>query len=371
MKNITKILSVALVAMMVLSLSAVALAEDTTVYIPARLGRLVSGYYLEDYAYPTLSVHTDAAWNAAAGEMTATEDAITHLQFSEAPDWAGANVNGWTSINVDASGYGEIDPWKLQPGYWSASGYDDKGNTTWHVTGAWTNTPYHAGKDYGDYAVNVDYAMNGEAWKVAVTLKDSEDFFKTGMEGGTMTITFEKVDVKLSSSATAHTKVWYISQVSATYPEGNYIIGVEADFRNDSKQNLCSYRVSYAVSEKEIYKITYAPNTASILEDRDNQLSSSDYTKVGPNVPSTVVTPTTWNPKYPKIGTRGVFVHHYTADEAIYGEFYTSRDDWSNGTITAVSGSGSKLNKWYKNGHGAQVRNIKKGTSSFKSPRVK
>ena len=352
MKNITKILSVALVAMMVLSLSAVALADDTTVYIPARLGRLISGYYLEDYVYPTLSVHTDAAWNAAAGEMTATEDAITHLQFSEAPDWAGANVNGWTSIDVDASGYGEIDPWKLQPGYWSASGYDDKGNTTWHVTGAWTNTPYHAGKDYGDYSVNVDYAMNGKVWNVAVTLKDSEDFFKTGMEGGTMTIVFTRVNVQLDSvkpnGKLASTDVWYISQVSATYPEGNYIIGVEADFRNDAKQNLCSYRISYAASEKEIYKITYAPKTATLDE------SKTPYEVIGSLVPS----------KKP-------YIHHYNADEAIYGEFFTSRDAWSNGTITAMSGSGSKLNKWYKNGHGAQVRNIKKGTTSFKSPRVK
>lgn len=357
MKKTTKILSVALVAMMVLSLAAIAQADETTVYIPARAGRLLNGYYVEDYVFPTLSVHTDAAWNAAAGEVTAAEDAITHLQFSEAPDWAGANVNGWTNIEVDASGYGEIDPWKLQPGYWSWSAYDEMGNTTAHITGQWTNTPYHAGKDYGSYSVNVDYAMNGKAWQVAVTLKDAEDFFKTGMEGGTMTIVFTRVNVQLDSvkpnGKLASTDVWYISQVSATYPEGNYIIGVEADFRNDAKSNLCSYRVAYAVSEKEIYEITYAPKTATLDE------TTSPYTVIGSLVPSG------------GYDGKSKYIHHYNADEAIYGEYYTSRDAWSDGSVTAVSGSGSKLNKWYKSGHGAQVRNIKKGTTSFKSPRVK
>ena len=61
--------------------------------------------------------------------------------------------------------------------------------------------PYYAGKDYGDYSVNVSYYRNGKAYKVVVTLKDSEDFFRTGMEGGVMSITFERVKVELDSKA--------------------------------------------------------------------------------------------------------------------------------------------------------------------------
>jgi hypothetical protein len=386
MKNITKILSVALVAMMVLSLSAVALADDTTVYIPARLSKLGVDAVLDDFVYPTLKVKMSST--KALGDpcpIVAGDEADYLLYFSEKPDWAGAVVSSldgsWINIDVDDSGFGMIEgPLHRQPGMWSWSGPCDPitGKPKGHGVGG--DYPYYAGKDYGDYSVNVSYYRNGKAYKVVVTLKDSEDFFRTGMEGGVMSITFERVNVELDSikgyddddePIYASTDVWYISQVSATYPEGNYIIGVEADFRNDRKQNLYGYKVSYAVSEKEIYKITYAPNTASVLEDRDNQLSDSDYTPVGSSAPSTVVIPTTWNPKYPKLGTRGVFIHHYTADEAIYGEFYASRDAWADGKPTAVSGSGNKLNKWYKPGHGAQVRNIKKGTTSFKSPRVK
>ena len=40
MKKITRILSVALVALMVMSLSAMALAEDTAVFIPSKLAKL-------------------------------------------------------------------------------------------------------------------------------------------------------------------------------------------------------------------------------------------------------------------------------------------------------------------------------------------
>lgn len=362
MKNITKILSVALVAMMVLSLSAVALADDTTVYIPARLSKLGVDAIIDDFVYPTLKVKMSST--KALGDpcpIVAGDEADYLLYFSEKPDWAGAVVSkldgGWINIDVDDSGFGMIEgPLHLQPGTWSAGQwvYSAEGvDEIWHVTGG--DYPYYAGKDYGDYSVNVSYYRNGKAYKVVVTLKDSEDFFRTGMEGGVMSITFSKVNVELDSikgyddddePIYASTDVWYISQVSATYPEGNYIIGVEADFRNDRKQNLCSYRISYAVSEKEIYKITYAPNTTTIDE--------TTYTPISPVVPSTK--------KY---------IHHYTADEAIYGVFYSSRDAWSDGNATAVSGSGNKLNKWYKPGHGAQVRNIKKGTTSFKSPRVK
>lgn len=359
MKNTIRILSVALVAMMVLSLSAIALADDTTVYIPARLGKLGVDYVIDDFQFPTLKVKMSS--KVAMGDpcpYLAGDEADYRLYFSEKPDWAGAVVSsldgGWINLDVDDSGYAVIEgPLHLQPGMWSAGEWEytaDGVNTLWHVTGG--DYPYYAGKDYGDYSVNVSYYRNGKAYKVVVTLKDSADFFRTGMEGGVMSITFECVNVQLDSvkpnGDLASTDVWYISQVSANYPDGNYIIGVEADYRNDRKANLCSYRIIYAVSEKEIYKITYSPNTTTIDE------STYPYTVISPMVPS--IRP---------------YIHHYTADDAIYGEFFKSRADWENNTKTAVSGSGNKLGKWYAPGHGKQVRTVKKSTTSFKSPRVK
>ena len=118
MKNITKILSVALVAMMVLSLSAVALADDTTVYIPARLSKLGVDAVVDDFVYPTLSVKMSSrvATYGNPDDPTdpcpylAGEDADYLFYFSEKPDWAGATVSsldgGWISIDVDDSGFG-------------------------------------------------------------------------------------------------------------------------------------------------------------------------------------------------------------------------------------------------------------------------
>ena len=59
------------------------------------------------------------------------------------------------------------------------------------------------------------------------------------------------------------------------------------------------------------------------------------------------------------------YMHHYEADEPIYGE-YTA------GGKTYVSGSGDWLDTWYEKEHGRQLR--KKGlrkVTSFPSPRVR
>ena len=389
MKNITKILSVALVAMMVLSLSAVALADDTTVYIPKTLSKLIGSYDLDEFEFPTLSVKMSSRVPTFGNEKdpkdpcpyVAGEDADYLFYFSEKPDWAGAVVSsldgGWINIDVDDSGFGMIEgPLVRQPGMWSWSGPCDPITGEPDGYGNGGDYPYYAGKDYGSYSVNVSYHRNGSAYQVVVTLKDSEDFFRTGMEGGVMSITFKIVTVKSTSNPkkARYDTYWYVDQVSAVYPEGNYIIGVEADYRNDTKQNLCSYRVSYAASEKEIYKITYSPATTTVLE----------------GVPEILTTYKTAAKFAASAHTAQGDLHHYTADAPIYGLFYQSRQDWEDDNIYAVSGSGNKLNKWYKwngrtqmsgiqdnpdsavyrNNNGKQVKSIKKGTTSFKSPRV-
>ena len=223
---------------------------------------------------------------------------------------------------MDDSGYGVIEgPLVRQPGMWSASGkcvFDpDTGKCTpeWYVCGG--DYPYYAGKDYGDYSVEVSYYRTGAAYQVVVTLKDSEDFFRTGMEGGVMSITFKRVtvetlcgpdvEVENEDGTVTTTKkydrydtFWYVDRVSAKYPEGNYIIGVEADYRNDSKQNLCSYRISYAVSETEIYKITYSPSTTTVLE----------------GVPEILTTYQTACKFMPSAHKDEGDYHHYTADDS-------------------------------------------------------
>ena len=170
--------------------------------------------------------------------------------------------------------------------------------------------------------------------------------------------------------------VWYISRVTATYPTGNYIVEVEADWRNDEKKSLASYKVSYEPKKGEIYKITYSPSTTTILE---NHNTGEFYPWISDGTPSTNLE------SYIKKASgdrearefRGVYLHHYTEDEVLSG-LYTSGD-----TILC-SGSGKNLKKWYKyygteklengikvNNNGKQVRkNGLKPCTYFISPRV-
>ena len=412
MKKMTRILSVALVAMMVMSLAAVAQAATPSVYIPGKLAKLVDAY-VDDYAFPTLDI-TTTALQGNAWVKRITEDSVAQLQFSEKPDWAGVNLSsldgGWTSLDVDESGYAELAIGELhrQPGMYS---WTNSSVTYWDkycklrfrndwTEGDWEGAktfkkgelvpadkfgwlfgnggdyPYSAGKDYGNYNVTVNYHRNGAPYQVAVSLK-GVDAFETGMEGAVTTITFELVNVELDSyryitylnadgkavrkngpytkyiknlkfdekgydhkkGGTAEegyyydedneiltvgplssTDMWYVSSVSATYPEGNPIVAVEADYRNDAKNNLYGYTICYAVSENEVYEITY-------------------------NI----------------------------YNSPIFGLY--SR----NGAYVAVSGSGNNIGKWYKyNGqdssglwnNGKQVKTVKKSIKTFSSPRV-
>lgn len=398
MKKVTRILSVALVAVMVLSMSAVSLAETPSVFIPKKLSKLVDAF-LEDYTYPTLKTKTtdlapkyDAAGrpvmsttckDAYTGDYvqvrSITEDSVMQFQFSEKPDWFGCSVStldypgGWASVDIDNSGYGELEVGELhrQPGTWWATGdwYDaDKKRHVWTATGG--DNIFKAGKDYGNYSVEVTYRRDGTAEKVVVTLKDSEDVFRTGQEGAEVSITFALTSVvsysanKYTGKDEKHTNTYfYVAGVSAKYPEGNAIAAVETEWRNTAKPELASYRISYAVSENEVYKITYAPATATVLQEtyknEKGDLVSEYYPAQGSYnyYPSKII-------EKDKTTGEGSYLTHYTADEPLCGEYYR------NGNLVAVSGSGNNIRKWYAPGHGKRVNGVKKNIYSFKSPRV-
>ena len=81
-----KLLSIALVAVMLLTVSAVALADDTTVFIPSKLSKL--GVDMEAPEFITLSTSNDGS------------DIV--LEFSETPDWGGVNWSeGWENMVFD------------------------------------------------------------------------------------------------------------------------------------------------------------------------------------------------------------------------------------------------------------------------------
>ena len=429
MKMMTRFMCIAMITIMAFSLVPVANAELPSVYIPKRVDKLVDTF-IEDYQFPTLVTKGDNY-----GKMLLNEG-VMRFWFSEKPDWASAIVSskngGCIELDVNWNGYAELELEDLvqQPGifswnnneltYWDkfcnlrfrndwAESKEEgaasfkKGDLVPRKYSGWLyglfgndgDYPYSAGKDYGDYSVTVNYHRDGSAYKVAVALKNV-DLFETGIEGAVSTITFELVNIELDSYETlykwfdlvingekrrvlartnpnnkwvttvwdengdidyilymnqqydlydlANTDVWYVSSVSAVYPDGNEIVSVEADYKNDAKYNLSQYKVSYVVNETDVAQIFYK-----------------------------------------------------TSDEPFYGVY--SKD----GTITAVSGSGNNLNKWYRyngysenatvrkpvfdettgdvigytlekenklNNNGKQVKTIKKGINSYPSPRV-
>ena len=430
MKRLTKFICIMIVGMIIMSMIPAASAELPSVYIPKRAEKQVDSF-VDDYQFPTLVARADSMGYGLYSE------GVIHFRFSEKPDWFSALVSSKNGgcINIDVNNYGyaelPLEELVMQPGmyawnnpeltYWDQN-CELRFRKDWENThgltkasykkddlvpfrfsgvlyGLYGNTgdyPYSAGKDYGDYSVTVNYHRDGSAYKVAVTLKNV-DFFETGMDGAVSTITFELVNVALDTYETLYkwfyldigggerrwvrartkpdnkevttvydedgnidyvlyknikfelydftnTEVWYVSSVSTSYPEGNQVVGVEADYKNDEKHSLYQYKVSYAVNEKDVAQIYYK-----------------------------------------------------TDDTPFYGLY--SKD----GEISAVSGSGNNLNKWYTyngysehatirkpvlnektgevmgytleregklNNNGKLVKSIKKGINSYPSPRV-
>lgn len=166
---------------------------------------------------------------------------------------------------------------------------------------------------------------------------------------------------------------WYISQVVTTYPDDiNYIVRVESDWKNNSGQFLWGYKITYATSAKERYKITYMPYTTTILEDHG---TNKFYEWDNPTYPSTDLEAyfeaikqkqieetgsSTINPA----DYHGMYLHHYEEDTPIYGEY-------TDGTQELVSGSGDFLNYWYEKGHGARVYKYLYPCTYFSTPRYR
>jgi len=369
-----KILSVALIAIMLLSLSAFAVAEDdTSVFIPNKIAKLG----IPDHPINWIQLDTKSPWAAFLyidddGDLDVGTGAVgdeIELFFSRKPDWAGVIwAEGFENLDVDDDGYAVTsrEGHMRQPGTWSASGPCDPltGIPAWHVTG-------------GDYAymagyknMTMQYGRSGRLNYLDVSYE--EDYFATGIEGATTVVRYIPAHVDTDCGWTI---VWYADTVKATYPEGNYIAGVEAKYRNDAANTLASYKISYATSETEIYKITYAPSTNTVVEDHFNGAityidhgvhtlynvddGSSVTFNADANIPSSV---------FFRDSAGGVYAHAYTADEPLYGEYYKTRQNWIDGNADAVTGSGNKINNWYKPGHGKQVKGLKR-LSSFKSVR--
>ena len=210
------------------------------------------------------------------------------------------------------------------------------------------------------------------------------DPFLTGQQGGRTTVYWEEVTVrghkyvyefndrtqkveKVEKKAKYDTL--YIPRVCTTYPKGNYIRKVVANYRNDKACSLIDYLITYQVSETEKYTIRYAAANATVKE-----LHEYENTATGGKVTKKITfskwdgEKDTFNGQKPK-ANETIFIHHYYQDQILEG-WYDA--DWE---MTLRSGSGENFKKWYlwEYWSGKVVQSHKRGlkpVTAFKSPRV-
>ncbi len=368
-----------------------------------------------DYAY-LAGKNNVAVQYGRSGSVNYVEYTVDQDFFRTGMEGA-STVIRWEPVQVITDCYKEAreEQWFLvwdQDDYYDDY-YDDPtvgntGRTDSFVTNQWGNLVYNDnmrmfycdqtdkyipvdGSAYYDPNTNRLYDQYGEELMIlppnvcCCDKKQQKDPYIYWPDNGTSSI---QIPVARVTDATPLT-VWYISTVTATYPAGNYIVGVEADWRNDKKKTLASYKITYEPKQGEQYKITYSPITTTVLEDKSFRMQQAiediydkDYSKYekfstwSNNTPSTIVA----GPEYDRTGKKimdGVYFHHYTEDEVLSG-LYTS------GSTVLCSGSGKNLKKWYKfngvttlkdgtkrNNLGKQVKkNGLKPCTSFISPRV-
>lgn len=339
---------------------------DTTVFIPDRIEKLGLPGMPEIITLKTETDRTATYGNPDDPDdpcpVLQEEGAEIRLKFSPKPDWAGVTwSDGWENLDVDDEGRAvtSTEGHGTQAGMRASSGPVDPR----------TGKPEWRWNDGGDYAfaagldrVTCEFGRNGGVnW---VEERIYKDFFRTGMEGAVTVIRWEPVSVKNRSEADGiryETTVtgWFVSSVTAEYPAGSFISRVRAEYRNDRKNTLSGYTVTYAVGEDETYAVTYAPADATILEEHHYGL----FLPVNDRLPSAIIytnDPNTWE-EIPS----GYYLHHMDGDEPVCGELTL------NGK-TYVTGSGDKLEQWFEAGHGRQLK--KRGLRtifSFPSPRVR
>ena len=199
------------------------------------------------------------------------------------------------------------------------------------------------------------------------------DPFLTGQNGGKTTVFWEEVKVKgyeyvyrggIKIRKNAKYDTLYIPRVVTTYPKGNYIRQIVANFRNDEARSLVDYLITYQVSETEKYTVRYAAADATILETHEYATTAT-----GSRI-NTKITFSKWNgEKATSTATTKQFIHRYYQDQILEGWYD------ADGEMTLKTGSGDNFTKWYLweywSGKVVEVRRRGlKPVTAFKSPRV-
>ena len=271
---------------------------------------------------------------------------------------------------------------QLDCGEWTSKDMEDPELQKWNDILNNYPTEYMDSSD-SDNPDGFNYQMlaikdyNGNVVATVQLSEDGKAIITDASNGKTIEITGvminDQMQLTLNWFDYSSTDVWYISSVKTTYPSGNFVVGVEADFRNDINGTLYGYKISYCPgeNENEIYTITYAPKDVAILEDHtvgnyyvwnnyvlwpDTETLNTDLEKFFRDKGDYTSAVSSRN--------HSLFYRTYSQDQVLYGVY-------TDGEIVLVSGSGDNLDYWYLEGHG--LRSHKPGLlpcTYFESPRI-
>ncbi len=302
MKKTACLLCAFLAVMMLLSLSAESLAENEEVYIPVSLSRYHVSTLDEIWDklfYLTIKVDSIPTYNNPFDPndpcpILMTDDADVEFWFRNGqgnpfvPDWFYVNFHisdgGWVELPVNSSGYAMYNsegykypmgggPWYGPRVLYTRYNIDDPGDPAWHAL-----SNFVAGKTYEDgTSVILSFANSGLIMSVDYVMPDM-DYFRLPAEGAKTSVTYRtnaypvKADegtpkerilyyllYDLSKHEALETIDYHISDVCTEYPTGNNIRTILTQWLNLEKNNLLSYIIAYAVTDEDVYAITYMP----------------------------------------------------------------------------------------------------------------
>ena len=97
----------------------------------------------------------------------------------------------------------------------------------------------------------------------AIWLNNQKDYFKSGQTDAWATIYWRSEEIESDcwkSPEDDYLTTWYVGNVTVSYPHGEEIRSVSVDYRNDKKNTVYAYTVTYAVGDTGLYSIRYDKN---------------------------------------------------------------------------------------------------------------
>ncbi len=120
-----------------------------------------------------------------------------------------------------------------------------------------TNKEDHSWQQRGVVArkdgVTTSYTNSGVPRAIWIT--NQEDYFASGQKDAWTTIYWRSEKIK--SECGDYLTTWYVGNITVSYPYGEEIRSISVDYRNNKKNTLYGYTITYAVSDTEVYSIRY------------------------------------------------------------------------------------------------------------------